>query len=138
MPNNKEGSMLRYRETNTHVVQGTYPYEDVAAAASVTVSASASHSAPSQPSCNNFVVADAGFQAATYITTNVFTITITTAGVAIAVESAVVDSDLAHGATSAVDSVFVHGATSDHQPNAPSNASPLDWGGKLPLMLESN
>jgi hypothetical protein len=118
MPTNKEGFMLRYRETHTHVVQGTYPHKAAA-------SASASHSVPSQPSCNTFAVAAAGFQAAPYIAPTV--VTITTAGVTIAFESAAIDSYLAHGGTSAVDSDLAHGATSDLQPNFPSNASPLDW-----------
>jgi hypothetical protein len=124
MPKNKEGLLLRYRKTHTHVVQGTYPHEAAA-------SASASHSVPSQPSCNTFAVAADGFQAAPYIAPTV--VTITTAGVAIAVESAAVDSDLAHGATSAVDSDLAHGTTSDLQPNAPSKASPLDWDEEAPF-----
>jgi hypothetical protein len=118
MPKNKEGLLLRYRETHTHVVQGTHPHKAAA-------SASASHSVPSQPSCNTFAVAAAGFQAAPYIAPTV--VTITTAGVTIAFESAAIDSYLAHGGTSAVDSDLAHGATSDLQPNFPSNASPLDW-----------
>jgi hypothetical protein len=114
--------LLCYHETHTRVVQGTYPHE---------AAASASHSVPSQPSCNTFAVAAAGFQAAPYIAPTV--VTIATAGVAIAVKSAAVDSDLAHGDTSAVDSALAHGATSDLQPNFPSNASPLDWDDEAPF-----
>jgi hypothetical protein len=124
MPKNKEGLLLCYRKTHTRVVQATYPYE---AAASV----SASHYVPSQPSCKTFAVAAAGFQAAPYISPTV--ITIATAGVAIDVESAVVDSDLAHGATSTVDYVLAHGATSDLQPNFPLNTSSLDWDEEAPF-----
>jgi hypothetical protein len=69
-------------------------------------------------------VAAAGFQAAPYIYPTV--VIITTAGIAIVIESAAVNSDLAHGATSAVDYALAHGATCDLQPNFPSNASPLD------------
>jgi hypothetical protein len=114
MPNNKEGLLLRYRETHTHIVHDTYPHKAAA-------SASASHSVPSQPSCKNFDVAADGFQDAPYIANIVFTIA--TAGVAISIKSAAVDSDIAHAATSAVDSALAHGATSDLQPNFPSNAS---------------
>jgi hypothetical protein len=118
MPKNKEGLLLRYRESHTRVIQGTYPHETAAYA-------SASHHIPSQPSCKTFDVAAAGFQADPYISPTV--VTIATAGVSIAVESAAVVSDLAHGAPSAVNSDLAHGATSDLQPNFPSNASPLYW-----------
>jgi hypothetical protein len=92
MPKNKEGLLICYRETHTHVLQGTNPYEDVATAAAVAASTSASHSAHSQPSCKTFDVAAAGT-----------VVTIATAGVAI-------------------DSALAHGATSDPQPITPSNA----------------
>jgi hypothetical protein len=62
-------------------------------------------------------VAAAGFQVATYVAPIVITVATTPAGVAIAVDSA-----LAYGATT-------DAPTSDLQPNAPSNAPPLDWGG---------
>jgi hypothetical protein len=123
-PKNKQGLLPCYCETHTRDVQGTYPHEAAA-------SASTSHSVSSQPSCNTFAVAAAGFQATPYIAPNV--VTITTTGIAIAVKSAAVDSDLAHGATSAVDSALAHGATSDLQPNFPSNASPLDWDEEAPF-----
>jgi hypothetical protein len=103
-PNNKECLLLSYRETHTRVVQGTYPHE-----AAATASASASHYVPSQPSCKTFDVASADFQSAAYLAPTV--VTITTAGIAIAVDSAAFDSDLAHGATSAVDYALAHGAT---------------------------
>jgi hypothetical protein len=124
MPKNREGLLLRYRETHTRVVQGTYPHEAAA-------SASASHSVPSQPSCKTFAVEADGFQAASYVAPMVFAIA--TAGLSIAVESAAVDSDLAHGATSAINSSLAHGVTSDLQPNAPSNASPLEWYEEAPF-----
>jgi hypothetical protein len=127
MPKNKEGLLLCYRETHTRVVQRTYPHEAAA-------SASASHSVPSQPSCNTFSVAAAGFQAAAYVAPTV--VTIDTAAVAIAVESAAVNSYIAHGTTSAVDSALAHVATSDLQPNAPSNASHLDWDEEAPFDVE--
>jgi hypothetical protein len=104
MPNNKEGLLLRYRETHTRDVQGNCPYE-------AAVYAPVSHSFPSQPSCNTFAVAADGFQAAAYVSHTV--VTIATAGVAIDVDSAAVDLDLAHDATSAVDSALAHGAISD-------------------------
>jgi hypothetical protein len=115
-PKHKEGLLLRYRETHNHVFQGTYPHEAAA-------SASTSQYVPSQPSCNTFDVVAAGFQAAAYVAHTV--VAIATAGITIAVKSAADDSDLAHGATSAVYSALAHGATSDLQPNASSNASPL-------------
>jgi hypothetical protein len=125
MPKNKGRLLVCYREKYTHVVQGTYLHDGVAAAvaASTSASESASHPAPSQANCDTFAVADAGFQAATYVAPTV--VIIATAGVAIAVESALggvaiaVDSDIANGATSAVDSALAHGATSDLQPNSP-------------------
>jgi hypothetical protein len=124
MPKNKEGLLLHYRETHTRVVEGTYPHKAAA-------SESASHYVPSQPSCKTFAMAAAGFQAAAYIAPTV--VTIATADVAIAVESAAINSALAHGATSAVDSALSHGATSDLHPNAPSHASPLDWDEEYPF-----
>jgi hypothetical protein len=112
----KEGLLLRYRETQNRVVQGTYPHEAAA-------SASPSHYVPSQPSCKTFAVAAAGLQVAAYVAHTA--VAIATAGVTITVESAADDSDLSHGATSAVYYALAHGATTDLQPNSASNASPL-------------
>jgi hypothetical protein len=123
MPKNKEG-LLQYCETHTRVVQGKYPHEAAA-------SESVSHYIPSQPSCKTFAVAATGFQSDAYVSPTL--VTIATAGVTIAVESTAVDSDLIHGATSAVISDLAHGATSDLQPNAPSNASLLDWDEEAPF-----
>jgi hypothetical protein len=138
-PKNKEDLLLCYRETYTCVVQGIYPYDNVASA--VAESASASHSAHSQANCKTFDVAASGFQATTYVAPTVShtVITIITTGVDIFIESALdgvaiaIKSDLAHGATSAIDSALAHGATSNLHPNNPSTASPLDWGEEDPF-----
>jgi hypothetical protein len=114
MPKNKEGLLLRYRETHTRVVhgdRGVYLHEDSTKAfseASAGCQAAAhvpppTHVSPSVAATNTSIVAAFG---------------------AIAVDSAT---------TTAVGAIVVDSAptvpTSDCQQNdAPSNAPPLDWG----------
>jgi hypothetical protein len=100
MPKNKEGLLLRYRETHTHIVQGgggAYPHNDVdnAVDGCQESSRSASRSASSaiasqaaQSNCKTFYVTVAGFQAATCVAPTVVTVATTATGVAIAIYSA--------------------------------------------------
>jgi hypothetical protein len=116
MPKNKEGLLLRYCETHTHVVhgeRGAYLHED---------------------STKAFAEEAAGCQAAVHVSppTHVALVAATNTSIVTAAGAIAVDSATTT-AVGAVGAIVVDSAptvpTSDCQQNdAPSNAPPLDWG----------
>jgi hypothetical protein len=134
MPKNKEGLLLRYRETHTrvvHVDRGAYLHEDSTkafseAAAGCQAAAHVpppTHVAPSIAARNSTsIVAAAGAIAFDSATTST-----TTAAGAIVVDSATTSTTTAAGAT-VVDSAPTVPTSDCQQTTATSNAPPLDWG----------
>jgi hypothetical protein len=119
MSKNKEGLLLRYRETHTHVVhydRGAYPCEDVAAAV-----ADDSRVVTSQQNTNTFAEAAAIYQADAYVPHPTH--------VGPSVASATTTSIVA--GASVVDSAPTVPTSDCQQNDAPSNAPPLD-GGEVP------
>jgi hypothetical protein len=144
MPKNKEGLLLRYRETHTRVVhgdRGTYPHEDVSAA--VAYPSCFAFSPTSQQNTKALAVAAAGYQAAAHVPppTRVAPSVAATNTNSIIAAAGNIAVDLA--TSTAIGAIVVDLApavpTSDCQQNtAPSNAPPLDWGEENPFDVGSH